>query len=77
MTPLVAMCEFSTSGAAGVMRPKTRSAPLVLLGHGVCAVVVDPVDQQAATFYQHFRFEPLLDCDTVFLTMRDVRAWLA
>lgn len=43
----------------------------------VWAVVVDPIDQQAAAFYQHHGFEPLLDCDAMFLTMKDAVAWLA
>jgi ribosomal protein S18 acetylase RimI-like enzyme len=42
----------------------------------VWAVVVDPIDQQAASFYQHHGFESLLECDTLFLTMKDVVAWL-
>jgi len=42
----------------------------------VWAVVTDPIDQRAAGFYQHHGFEPLLDSDTLFLTMRDVQAWL-
>jgi ribosomal protein S18 acetylase RimI-like enzyme len=42
----------------------------------VWAIVVDPVDQQAATFYQHHGFEPLLESDTLFLTMIDAKAWL-
>lgn len=42
----------------------------------VWAVVVDPIDQQAAAFYQHFGFEPLHECDSLFLTMKDVLAWL-
>ena len=42
----------------------------------VWAVVVDPIDQQAANFYQHFGFEPLLDSDTLFLTLRDLDSWL-
>jgi len=42
----------------------------------VWAVVVDPIDQQAATFYQHFGFESLHECDLLFLTMKDVLAWL-
>lgn len=41
------------------------------------AIVVDPIDQQAAAFYQHHGFEPLLDSSTIFLTMKDVMAWLA
>lgn len=42
----------------------------------VWAVIVDPIDQQAATFYQHHGFEPLLDSDAMFLTMQDAVAWL-
>lgn len=41
----------------------------------VWAILVDPIDQQAATFYQHHGFEPLLDSDAMFLTMKDVAAW--
>ena len=42
----------------------------------VLAVVVDPIDQQAANFYQHFGFESLLDTNTLFLTIRDLDYWL-
>jgi len=41
----------------------------------VWAVVVDPIDQQALTFYQKFGFELLVDSETLFLTMKDLLAW--
>lgn len=44
---------------------------------GVWAVVVDPLDQQAVNFYRHHGFEPLVDGDTLFLTMKDATDWLA
>jgi len=40
------------------------------------AIVVDPIDQQAANFYQRYGFEPLFDCETLFLTVKDAAAWL-
>jgi len=43
----------------------------------VWAIVVEPIDQHAVSFYQRFGFEPLLDNETMFLAMRDVDAWLA
>ncbi|MES9856673.1 MAG: GNAT family N-acetyltransferase [Sedimenticola sp.] len=43
----------------------------------VWAIAVDPIDQQAAAFYQHHGFEPLLGCETLFLTMKDAMAWLS
>lgn len=43
----------------------------------VWAVVVDPIDQHALTFYQKFGFELLVDSETLFLTMKDVLAWTA
>lgn len=42
----------------------------------VWAVVVDPIDIQAAAFYQHFGFEPLFDDDVLFLPISEVSAWL-
>ncbi|NOR51761.1 MAG: GNAT family N-acetyltransferase [Gammaproteobacteria bacterium] len=42
----------------------------------VWAIVVDPIDNQATSFYQHFGFEPLRDSDALFITMRDVAGWL-
>jgi len=42
----------------------------------VWAVVVEPIDQQAASFYQRFDFEPMLDSATMFLSMRDVVNWV-
>lgn len=43
----------------------------------VWAIVVDPIDQNAAAFYLHYGFEPLLDSETLFLTLKDAVAWLA
>lgn len=43
----------------------------------VWAVVVDPIDQRASSFYQHFGFEPLVEGEALFLTMGDVKSWLA
>lgn len=43
----------------------------------VLAVVVDPIDQQATTFYQHFGFETFMEGNTLCLTMTDVTAWLS
>jgi GNAT superfamily N-acetyltransferase len=40
------------------------------------AVVVDPIDRAAIGFYQHFGFEPLSDSGALFLTLRDIRAWV-
>ena len=42
----------------------------------VWAIVVDPIDQQASSFYLHHEFESLLECETLFLTMKDALAWL-
>jgi len=42
----------------------------------VWAVIVDPTDQKAATFYQHHGFQVLPDSDALILTMKDARAWL-
>lgn len=42
----------------------------------VLAIVVDPIDQQATSFYFHHGFESLLDSDTLFLTMNDAGTWL-
>jgi GNAT superfamily N-acetyltransferase len=41
----------------------------------VKAVVVDPIDQRAASFYQHYGFESLRDSETLFLTLKDIRSW--
>lgn len=43
----------------------------------VWAIVVDPIDQIAASFYRHHGFESLLDRETLFLTMKDAMAWLS
>jgi ribosomal protein S18 acetylase RimI-like enzyme len=43
----------------------------------VWAVVVDPIDRQASSFYQRYGFEPLLEGDTLFLTVKDVATWLS
>jgi ribosomal protein S18 acetylase RimI-like enzyme len=43
----------------------------------VWAVVVDPIDQQATSFYLHHGFQALSDSATLLLTMKDVTAWLA
>lgn len=43
----------------------------------VWAIVVDPIDQIAASFYRYHGFESLLDCETLFLTMKDAMAWLS
>jgi ribosomal protein S18 acetylase RimI-like enzyme len=43
----------------------------------VWAIVVDPIDQQAASFYLRHGFESLLDCETLFLTVSDAKAWLS
>lgn len=40
------------------------------------AVVTDPIDARAATFYQHFGFRPLRDQDVLFLTLRELESWL-
>ena len=42
----------------------------------VWAIVVDPIDTPAATFYRHFGFEPLLDSDSLLLTIKDAVTWL-
>lgn len=42
----------------------------------VWAIVVDPIDQQAAFFYRRYGIEPLRDSDTLLVTMKDVMAWL-
>lgn len=42
----------------------------------VWAIVVDPIDQQAATFYQHHGFQALPDSDALILTMKEATAWL-
>lgn len=41
----------------------------------VWAVVTDPIDEKAVSFWNHFGFEPLRDDKTMFLTMRDAEAW--
>jgi GNAT superfamily N-acetyltransferase len=42
----------------------------------VWAIVVDPIDQPAASFYLHHGFQTLPDTDAMILTMRDAKAWL-
>ena len=42
----------------------------------VWAIAVDPIDQQAATFYQHHGLQALHDSDVLILTMKDGAAWL-
>lgn len=42
----------------------------------VWAIIVDPIDQQAATFYLHHGFQSLPDSDALMLTMKDASAWL-
>lgn len=42
----------------------------------VWAIIVDPIDQVAASYYQGHGFEPLLDCNSLFLTMKDTLAWI-
>lgn len=42
----------------------------------VWGIVVDPIDQQAASFYLHHGFEFLLDSETLFLSIKDAMAWL-
>ena len=42
----------------------------------IWAIIVDPIDQQAASFYLHHGFQTLPDSDALMLTMRDARAWL-
>jgi GNAT superfamily N-acetyltransferase len=42
----------------------------------VWAVVVDPIDHRASSFYQHFGFESFIEGEALFLTMRDVKSWL-
>ncbi|WP_275099713.1 GNAT family N-acetyltransferase [Sedimenticola hydrogenitrophicus] len=43
----------------------------------VWAIVVDPIDQQASSFYLHHGFAALPDCETLFLTMKDATTWLS
>jgi GNAT superfamily N-acetyltransferase len=42
----------------------------------IWAIIVDPIDQQAASFYLHLGFQRLPDTDALLLTMSDARAWL-
>ena len=43
----------------------------------VWAIMVDPIDQPAASFYLHHGFQALPDSsDALILTLRDARAWL-
>jgi len=42
----------------------------------VWAIIVDPMDQQAATFYQHHGFQALPDSEALVLTIKDAMAWL-
>jgi GNAT superfamily N-acetyltransferase len=44
---------------------------------GVWAIVVDPIDSHAATFYLRHGFEPLLTGIEMFLTIKDAKGWLA
>lgn len=42
----------------------------------VWAIVVDPINQQATSFYQHQGFESFIDSELVFVTMKDAATWL-
>ena len=42
----------------------------------VWAIMVDPIDQLAASFYLHHGFQALPDSDALILTLRDAKAWL-
>lgn len=42
----------------------------------VWAIIVDPIDQQAMSFYLHHGFQALADSAALILTMRDAKAWL-
>ena len=42
----------------------------------IWSIVVDPLDQQAVSFYVCHGFEPLIDTETLFLSMKDAIAWL-
>lgn len=42
----------------------------------VWAIMVDPIDQPAASFYLHHGFQALPDSDALILTLRDAKAWL-
>ncbi|MEA3640072.1 MAG: GNAT family N-acetyltransferase [Lamprobacter sp.] len=42
----------------------------------VWAIIVDPIDPPAATFYQHHGFQALPDSEALILTMQDAMAWL-
>lgn len=42
----------------------------------VWAIIVDPIDQQATSFYLHHGFQRLPDKDVLLLTTKDARAWL-
>jgi GNAT superfamily N-acetyltransferase len=42
----------------------------------VWAIMVDPIDQPAASFYLHHGFQALPDSDALILTLGDAKAWL-
>lgn len=42
----------------------------------VWAIVVDPIDLQATSFYTHHGFQVLTDCDSMILPMKTAKAWL-
>ena len=42
----------------------------------VWAIIVDPIDPSAATFYQHHGFQALPDSGALILPMKDAMTWL-
>jgi hypothetical protein len=42
----------------------------------VWAIIVDPIDSPAATFYQHHGFQALPDSEALILSMKDAMVWL-
>lgn len=66
------------SGLGGVLlwdAMKRILAAFVTLA--IWAVIVDAIDERAASFYRHFGFEPLESSGrTLFLTLKDVSEWM-
>jgi GNAT superfamily N-acetyltransferase len=43
---------------------------------GVWAIVVDPIDQLATTFYLHHGFQALAQSETLILTIKNAKEWI-
>ncbi len=75
---LAVSSEYQGLGLGSILLLDTFSRIAAIADElGVWAVVVDPVDNAAKCFYQHFGFEPLADNESsLFLTLKDLKAWL-